>query len=202
MVSKPLLVALVLAVLFAGWTWLSNPLRQFSTEAYWRDATLSDVELVPQEALEPGNKNGPVLMWAAAVTKNPDIIAALVKRGADVNAADFRATSSHGKIHSDERIQATALSAAAFKSTTPEIIEELFRQGAKLDTRHSYGRTALMIAASSNRDERITAVLLELGADPLLVSDRGKTALDIAMESNNKAVVNVLQQRLAEMSPQ
>ena len=111
-VNPKILIALIAAVAIVVFVRLNNPYRTYSTEEFWQTATVADVNGVPDGALEPGNKNGGVLMWAAMVTKDPAVISALVNRGANIN-------------ENDPVFQGTPLSAAAGFSTSPAVIDEL-----------------------------------------------------------------------------
>jgi len=205
MVNKNLLWILAAVVLYAGWFLITHPNQKFSTEAFWQTATLEDVADVPQEALENHNKNGPVLMWAAAATKDPRIITALVERGADVNGADFRTYTKTNRFSKtrkttvDENIQATPLSAAAAQSTSTAVIAELVRLGANVNSRHTNEFTPLMIAASWNTDPAITLELIKHGADITLKNKFGETALESAKSQDNQRVITVLEQKFAEL---
>ena len=90
--STALVLLLALTIAFVAYLKISNPHKKYSQQAFWETATLADVKDVPQEALKLGNRNGPVLMWAATTTKDPAIISALVARGADVNEQIGRAS--------------------------------------------------------------------------------------------------------------
>ncbi len=108
---KPIyLILLVVAILFVALLKITNPYREYGTMNFWQKATIESVTEIPDEALKPGNKNGPVLMWAAMASNNPDIIKALVKRGADVNEAD-------GNI-----FKGTPLTGAASRASNPEVL--------------------------------------------------------------------------------
>jgi ankyrin repeat protein len=75
-------------------------------------------------------------MWAAADNKNGEVIAILIKAGADVNAQD-----------SDSQ---TALMFAAESNTNTEVSTALLNAGSKIEAQDSLGRTPLMRAAAKN----------------------------------------------------
>ncbi len=133
---NPKLLVVVLVVVFIK---VSNPYRKYSTKDYWKLATIDSVNEISNEALAPGNKNGGVLMWAAMATKDPDILSALVQRGADINEADgiFKGTS---------------LTGAAGYSSSPKIIDRLIQLGvgADISQKVNNNEDALMIAAQYN----------------------------------------------------
>lgn len=175
-VNPKLLIALAAVVALAVIWKLSNPNKQYSQIEYWENATVAQVEEVPQEALEPGNRNGPVLMWAAMATDDPEVIRALVRRGADVNEADVI-------------FKGTPLSAAAANTQHPVILEELVALGADVGQELHMGRTALMNAAVFNENPGVTETLLELGADPHRRSNADETAISLAREAGNETAL-------------
>ena len=126
-----------------------------------------------------------LLMVAAAVTPNPEIIRSLVKLGADVNARD-----KEGK---------SALMFAAADNTNPEIITALLKAGAGVDARTQKGYTSLMFAAEKNSNPEVivallnAAALLNAGADVNAKREDGYTILMAAAANNtNPEVIAVL----------
>lgn len=181
-VNPKLLAVLALAVVLTGYLKLSNPYKEYSRQAFWQTATVDDVYKVPEEALRPGNQNGPVLMWAATATKDPQVIAALVARGADVNEADTGAFSG------------TPLSAAAGYASNPRIIDELIRLGADINkVVGSSAKTPLIIAAELNKNPEIINSLIRHGADVAYRDATGHTALEQARRVGNPVAVTVLE---------
>lgn len=178
-VNPKFIVALVAVLVFVGVLKLVNPHKKYSTREYWVSATLESVYEVPEEALRPGNKNGPVLMWAAAATDNPAIIAALVERGADVN-------------ESDPFFAGTPLTGAATFSKTPTIIDALIRLGADVNKEVLNGEDALMVAARYNGNPGIVTRLLFHGANPKRKNHENKTALQLAILSQNSVAEDEL----------
>ncbi|WP_455207593.1 ankyrin repeat domain-containing protein [Kaarinaea lacus] len=179
-VNPKLLIVLVLVIVFAGAVKLMNPHKKYSTQDYWKTATLDDVARVPEEALKVGNKNGGVLMWAATSTSDPAIIAALVERGADVN-------------ESDPVFSGTPLTGAAGYNDNPEILKELVRLGADIHKRVNNQETVLMIAAQYNNNAGIIEELVSLGANLGDKNAQGETALDLAKKNNNKSAEVILE---------
>lgn len=175
------LVLFILTLLFVAFLKINNPYREYSTTQYWQNATLESVAEIPDKALAPGNKNGPILMWAAMSTSNPEIINALVKKGADINEVD-------GDI-----FKGTPLTGAAGYTKNPEIIEELIKLGAEIDKRVNNEETALMIAAQYNKNPGIASVLVKLGAKINNKSKNGITALTFAELRNNNTAYNELE---------
>ncbi|MCH9696773.1 MAG: ankyrin repeat domain-containing protein [Gammaproteobacteria bacterium] len=182
-VKPSYLIALSLTIIFVIYIKVSNPYREFSRSEYWEAATLDSVAEVPDQALQPGNKNGPVLMWAAMGSSDPEIIKALVTRGADIN-------------ESDGIFMGTPLTGAAGYSSNPEIIDTLIELGADVNKTVHNNETALMITAQYNHNPGISRTLVKHGAELDAANDQGKTALDLAKQSNNSIVVEELNQLL------
>jgi len=175
------LILLLFTVFFVIFLKVSNPYRQYSTMQYWENATLASVAEVPEDALKAGNKNGPVLMWAAMGAKNPAIIKALVEKGADINEAD-------GDV-----FKGTPLTGAAGYTKNPDIIVELIKLGADIDKRVNNQETALMIAAQYNKNTGIATTLVKLGAKLDDKNRQGITALEYAKLKNNQTVIKELE---------
>lgn len=172
MVNPKLIIALGVVIALVVFIRFLNPHREYSSTEYWQAATVESVASVPEAALAPGNKNGSVLMWAAMTTSDPQVIEALVARGADVN-------------ESDPVFLGTPLSAAAGYSKHPHIIDELIRLGADVRKRVGNEETALMVAAQYNTTPGIVETLIAHGADPAATNAQGKTALDLARQKRN-----------------
>lgn len=179
-INPKLLIALAAVLLFVAYIKISNPYREFSTTGYWETASTNSVAEIPDEALLPGNKNGGVLMWAAMATNNPDILTALVERGADIN-------------ESDGVFMGTPLSAAAGYTSNPDIIDRLIELGADIHQQVNFGEDALMVAARYNRNSAITEKLIEHGANPNRTNHSGQTALAIAVKNSNTGAKAILQ---------
>lgn len=178
-VNPKLLIALAVVVALALGLKALNPHKKYSTRQFWETATVATVATVPDKVLKPGNKNGSVLMWAAMGAKDPQILEALVERGADVN-------------ESDVVFGGTPLSAAAGKSERPEMIAVLVTLGADVHKRVNNGETAAMVAAQYNTTPGIIEALEAAGADFAAKNDQGKTALDLAREHANATAEKAL----------
>ncbi len=176
-----LIVALLVAITFALYVTLGSPHKKYSSQQFWSTATPADVERVPDKALQPGNRHGPVLMWAAMATDDPNVIAALVERGADVNESD------------SSMFSGTPLSGAAARNRNPAIIDELVRLGADVHkTVGSEDKTALIIAAEVNPEPAVIEALIRNGSDPNYRDSTGRNALEQAMVFDNTAVLALL----------
>jgi len=179
---KPIyIVALVSLVFLVALMKISNPHKHFSRSQFWESATIDSVSEIPDEVLKPGNKNGPVLMWAAIGSNDPAIIKALVNRGAEINESDIK-------------FQGTALTGAASFTHNPEIINMLIELGADIHKTVNNDETALMVAARYNENENIISTLLKHGAKLDQVSKSGETAIIFAEEHNNLTAIKELKQ--------
>lgn len=178
-VNPKYLILLFAVIAFAVYWKLTNPYLVYSSEEYWASATIESVQEVPEEALEVGNKHGSVLMFAASFSNDPEIVTALVERGADINEVEAR-------------FLGTPLTGAAAYSKNPAVIHELVRLGAKTDVRVSFDNTALMTAAMLNKNPGIIEALMSHGASLKDVNSAGQTALDIARSSNNNVAIVAL----------
>lgn len=179
-INPKLLIALLVVVLLTVFIKVSNPYREYSTKEYWELAKIESVNEIPDEALVLGNKNGGVLMWAAMATKNPEILSALVQRGADINEADGI-------------FKGTPLTGAAGYSNSPEIIDKLIELGADINQRVNNNEDALMVAAQYNKNSGIIERLVFHGADIKRTNSQEKTALDLAILKNNNVAKKALE---------
>lgn len=181
----PKLLALLIAVIIlAALYTFTNTDKKYTTLDFWRTATAQDVAGIPQEALLPGNHNGPVLMWAAMANTDPDVIAALVKRGVDVNESD-----------TSPLLSATPLSAAASRNKNPAIIDELIRSGATIDkVVGTNDKTPLIIAAELNHNPEIIKTLIRHGASTTYKDKTGRNALEAAIHFQNTPAEKILRE--------
>ena len=177
-----LIIALVATIAVAIFITLSGGKhKKYSQRAFWKDATVADVHAMPDVVFRRGNHNGPVLMWAATTTPNPEVISALVDRGADINEADAVA-------------KGTPLSAAAGYNQNPEIIDRLVQRGAEIDkVVGSNNKTPLIIAAEINPNPLIVEALIKNGASLTYQDKMGLTALRSAKLMGSPTVVEVLE---------
>ncbi|HET9475798.1 MAG TPA: ankyrin repeat domain-containing protein [Steroidobacteraceae bacterium] len=178
-VNPRLLLLLLAVVAVAAMVKLGNPHRKYSTREFWEQANVATVAEVPQQALAPGNRNGGVLMWAAMGANDPEILRALVARGADVN-------------ESDVMFGGTPMSAAAGKSEHPEMIGMLVSLGANPNKRVSNGDTPAMVASKYNRTRGIIEALAAAGADMSIRNNDGHDVLYLARAHQNETVERAL----------
>jgi ankyrin repeat protein len=184
-VNPKLLIALAVVILLAVVIKVSNPYRKYSTRAYWESATIDLVKELPAEALAPGNRNGGVLMWAAMAVQDPEILTALVQRGANINEADGL-------------FKGTPVTAAAAYTSSPEIIDRLIQLGADIHQKVNNDEDALMIAAQYNTNPGVIERLVFHGADVQRKNYQGRTAFDLAVKNDNDVAIKALTQKMEE----
>ena len=110
------------------------------------------------------------LMWAASDNPDPNVIAALLKYGADIKSCN--------------RDNVTSLMWAAMKNKNAEVIVTLLNAGADLNAQDSGDRTALIWAAHSNPSPGVIAMLLDAGSNIEALDFIGRTPLMSAAEAN------------------
>ncbi len=178
--TDPKLIVLLLLVI-AGFFALQalNPHKKYSTQGFWESATVADVADIPDEALKAGNKNGPVLMWAAITTQDPAIIDALISRGAIINEVDGA-------------FLGTPLSGAASYNSNTLIIDSLMNHGADLSMLLQHNNSILQAAAMYNENPGIIEHLIKLGADVHYLNANHQNALELAIKQDNQVTVEAL----------
>jgi ankyrin repeat protein len=87
----------------------------------------------------------------AGTSPNPDAILVLLKRGADINAANTSG-------------QTALMFAVQNPLTTAHIVSKLLKAGADINAADNRGQTALMFIAQECRDPEIVSLLLTAGA--------------------------------------
>ena len=144
------------AVLNTPFKWSGNPLlismMLDSPTSIIRDVIMAgaDVNVRSKEEL-----NSP--LYHACLGQREDVVALLIKNGADVNTIGRR--TEHGAAYSPNM---TPLMAASYKGA-PAIVKLLLNAGAKVDTRNCDGLTALHYAAEASLE--CVKLLVEAGAD-------------------------------------
>jgi uncharacterized protein len=108
----------------------------------------------------------------------PEIVNALLKAGANVNAP------------SRESMKVTPLASAAAAKQN-EIAHLLIAHGANVNARAASGHIPLHEAAANGNVE-LVKLLIECGADINAKTDDGKTPLDLAIEYKRPEVIEVL----------
>jgi ankyrin repeat protein len=137
-------------------------------------------EGVNVSALEP-NGDAPLVM--AAYKGHTEIVRLLLEAGADVTAVD-------------PGMRATALHAAAYAGRT-DAARLLIEHGVEIDKQGPVnGYTALHDAIWQNNVDA-AAVIIEAGASLALKSHDGETPLDFAKAKRRKAIVELIERKLA-----
>jgi ankyrin repeat protein len=155
----------------------------------------------------------------AAEKHDQESIRALLKSGADVNAAQVDGTTAlhWAAFHNDAELTGLLLKAGADVNAAnlygvpplaqacinanAEIVKLLLEAGADANTTMKGGETALMLASRSGNVQAVNA-LLEKGADPNRRERLGQTALMWASAEGNLDVVQALMRAGADMTAQ
>ena len=151
---------------------LAQDCRMWNTRWFFRKATVQDVNTCLAAGAEPS------LHSAGMYTDNPEVIAALVRAGANLNARDSQKT--------------TPLHYAARSNENPEVIAVLVRAGANLNARNEYKDTPLHYAVSYNENPEVIAALVRAGANLNARDDDKRTPLKLAIWRNNLAATEIL----------
>ena len=116
----------------------------------------------------------------AAFFGQPDVVRALIDRGADVN-----------RRAEHEQIRVTPLHAASAGNDT-EIVRMLLDAGADVNATQPGGFTPLMSAAQNGNAEMVE-LLLERGADASAATDDGRTAATIARDAGHTPIAEAVE---------
>jgi uncharacterized protein len=143
---------------------------------------------------EIGSTMEPPLIFAirsAAGRSNGDMVRALIKAGADVNAGDSAGT--------------PALIVTVRDSGNAEVVRLLLGAGARVNAKDRQGDTALIAAVREflpggkvavkealRRNPEVIRALLDAGADVSVKDERGHTASDLAKRAGNKDIIQLL----------
>jgi len=158
---------------------------QWDKERFFRDASPAEVQdCVNKNAFTPKRRKNLAtpLHRAAAYTKHPEVVAILIRSGADVTAPAF------GILNQ----QRTPLHFAALYNENPEVIRVLAAAGADPNAGDRYGQTPLYLAMSWKTKHEpptgVTQALIDVGADPNR-GVGGTTPLDLAGTAASKRVL-------------
>ena len=128
---------------------------------------------------------GSLLHSLARFNPDPDVIALLLDRGADIRAVNA--------------LGENALFSAAV-GKNPAIVALLVERGLPVDAANKYSETALFDAARWNEDPAMVAMFLDLGADQNGDEYGWNTALHAAAGNKNPAVAALLLDRGADVA--
>jgi hypothetical protein len=143
--------------------------REWSVAAERPDALQPVVGDEPVDVHARGPR-GTTPLIEAVRSRQPDVVDALLRQGAAVDARDSLGTT------------ALQMAITAFKSN-PAIVRRLLDAGADANVADVTGATPLMVAAVSN-NAPVVRVLLKKGADPCRRDNKGKTVLDFTGDHN------------------
>jgi ankyrin repeat protein len=115
------------------------------------------------------------LNYACALGLPEEIIAEMIKKGADVNIAN--------------KMGATPLTHAVYAKMPPNVLQMLVKAGADPNAKNEHGGTALQIACVCKAPLPIIQCLVELGADVDAKNNHGNTALMFAVRNHNEMEV-------------
>lgn len=144
-----------------------------------RPDVLAEIERNPA-LLEAHSSDGWTPLHLAAFFGHPELAAALLNRGADIEA---RSTNS---------MKNTPLHAAAAGGHAA-VVEMLAKRGADVNARQEGGWTALHAAAQAGNREMVE-LLLANGADVQARAGNHQSALDLALSKGHQNVAELLEQ--------
>jgi ankyrin repeat protein len=164
------------------------------------------------------NSSGETALHLAAANDTDDIIALLVKAGADVNAKDDRGrtpllvavTNGYGGVKAtppliaagaDLKTRYKAGNSIVFEaanSDAPVPLQALVKAGAELDAPNDQGDTPLLLAASLGR--KVTPLLIKLGANVNAKNKEGDTPLISAAEGGELESIRLLIEAKADVN--
>lgn len=140
-------------------------------------------ELTAEEAnLRDQDGRTPLMHAVLAEDADPAVVAALIDRGADVNARDT------GQ-------EWTALHFAA-RDQNLALVRQLLEAGAEVDPVDVFGNTPLWRAVmEAGSDSTVIRLLLSHGADPGRKNRHGILPLDVARASGRQDLVQLMEDR-------
>lgn len=179
--------------------------KDWNTKAFFKKASAADVSICLKGEVIVNTWNtssSTPLHKAAKYSDDPEVIIALVKAGAEVNATTERFTRWFSGRPKGAR-EETPLHFAGESNKSPEIVAILIAAGANVDTRDFYEETPLHYAAARNKNPAVITAFAEGGADLSARDKQGETPLHDAAEHNkNPEVITALVAAGANLSAQ
>lgn len=165
------------------------PTKEGKFLALCETGTLQEIQKAIQSGADVNARDNDYwspLMRAAKKSSNPEVIAALVKAGADIHAKDGM-------------FGASPLMHAAMDNPRPEIITALLNAGADINGRDNFNATPLIWAARVSRNPQIIDTLLAAGALPKAKDNDDTLAVHYA-QANPKLANTETFKKLQELS--
>jgi ankyrin repeat protein len=142
----------------------------------------------------------------AVINQHPDVVRALIKRGASVNrietadSIDERASRGADDETVEESARQTsatvtflaALHVACQQAGNIDVVRLLIEAGAQVDKQDHRGRTPLHFAAENDLEEYVSVLCVEGHADPNAQNADGRTAMFVAAHNGSTAFVGRL----------
>ena len=159
--------------------------KKWNSKQFFRKATVEDVTACINAGADPNARDGGFwsgcagctpLLRAIRFNKNPEVVKALLKAGADTRT-DRKWTPLHEAVEDTEN---------------PAVIEALLKAGADPNARSNYKRTPLHEAVTNTGDPAVIEALLKAGADPNARDQWKQTPLHRAATYNNSNMVKPL----------
>ncbi|MBR6412161.1 MAG: ankyrin repeat domain-containing protein [Alphaproteobacteria bacterium] len=196
--------------------------QNYESLDFWQTATVQDI----QPLLTPENinkklddkrfKKGVTYLMLAMSSKDPKVLEALIKAGADVNAKTedgntpiMGASSAQfvkilkkagAKVNEKNDMGWTPLALACHHGNS-ETVSALIEVGADIHFKVGGQYNLLMVAAQKNPDARVTQTLLKAGFDINAKTKDGDTALGLAaLDNPNPEVIEALVQAGADIN--
>ena len=180
--------------------------EKWNTNSFFGAASARDTAQCLRRGANPNARDrkrgaGP-LHRAAAHSRHPEVISALLRAGADIRARDRKGR--------------TALHWAAISSRTPAVVRTLLKAGADIRARNRAGFAVLHLVASHSRSPAVAQTLVDAGASLDARAGRRMSSITplhlAAIQQKNMAVTIVLlragadpnaqaRQQLAGMTP-
>ncbi|KAJ3114946.1 hypothetical protein HDU96_001446 [Phlyctochytrium bullatum] len=140
-------------------------------------------------SVDSRNRHGITALASAAHHNHADVMGVLLKAGASPVAADDRGEVALHAAAGRGRIEAVAV-----------LLEDPAGRRAQLDARNVDGETPLHKAAGVG-SAGVVKVLVRMGAEVGVRDGSGRTAVDVAREMGGEAVVRVLEEEMARVTP-